>query len=193
MEPPNRSDRRSADDPAAEAESTGVPEASADASGVASSGAPGLRDHASSGEFAVSKRYSTYVLALLFCVSLLNMLDRQILGMLIVSIQAEFGVSDTAMGFLTGPSFALFYALAGIPIARWADRGVRRSIIALGLLLWSGLTLASGSAQSFGQLVAARLGIGVGEAAGTPPAHSLISDYFPPERRAFALALFTVC
>jgi len=142
--------------------------------------------------FAVSQVYSTYVLVLLFGVAVLNMLDRQILGMLVVPIKAEFGVSDTAIGFLTGPSFALFYALAGIPIARWADRGVRRSIISLGLLVWSGLTLASGMVGHFGQLVVARLGVGVGEAAGTPPSHALISDYFPPERRAFALAVFTV-
>ncbi len=142
--------------------------------------------------FAVSRAYSSYVLALLFCVAVLNMLDRQILGMLVVPIKAEFGVSDTAMGMLTGPSFALFYALAGIPIARWADRGVRRSIISIGLLVWSGLTLASGWVSGFGQLVAARLGVGVGEAAGTPPSHALISDYFPPDRRAFALAVFTV-
>jgi len=144
------------------------------------------------GSFAASRGYSTWVLSLLFCVAVFNMLDRQILGMLVVSIKAEFGVSDTAIGFLTGPSFALFYALAGIPIARWADRGVRRSIIALGLFLWSGLTLASGMATSFLQLVVARLGVGVGEAAGTPPSHALISDYFPPSRRAFALAIFSV-
>lgn len=152
----------------------------------------GETPHARAEEFVVSNFYSTYVLVLLFGVALLNMLDRQILGMLVVPIKAEFGVSDTAIGLLTGPSFALFYALAGIPIARWADRGVRRSIIALGLLVWSGLTLASGSVQGFGQLVAARLGVGIGEAAGTPPSHSLISDYFPPERRSFALAVFTV-
>jgi len=143
-------------------------------------------------EFAVSNVYSTYVLVLLFGVAVLNMLDRQILGMLVTPIKTEFGVSDTAIGFLTGPSFALFYALAGIPIARWADRGVRRSIISLGLLVWSGLTLASGMAVNFGHLVVARLGVGVGEAAGTPPSHALISDYFPPERRTFALAVFTI-
>jgi predicted MFS family arabinose efflux permease len=139
-----------------------------------------------------SPAYTHYVLALLFGVAVLNMLDRQILGMLIEPIKAEFGVSDTAMGLLSGPTFALFYALAGIPIARWADRGVRRSIIALGLLLWSGLTLASGLAQGFGQLVLARLGVGIGEAAGTPPSHALITDYFPPDRRAAALAIFTI-
>jgi predicted MFS family arabinose efflux permease len=143
-------------------------------------------------EFSVSTVYSTYVLVLLFGVAVLNMLDRQILGMLVVPIKAEFGVSDTAMGFLTGPSFALFYALAGIPIARWADRGVRRSIISLGLTIWSGLTLASGFVVDFSHLVVARLGVGVGEAAGTPPSHALISDYFPPERRTTALAIFTI-
>ena len=133
-----------------------------------------------------------YVLGLLFCVAMFNMLDRQILGMLVVPLKAEFGVSDTALGFLTGPSFALFYAVAGIPIARWADRGVRRSIIAMGLFVWSGLTLASGLVTSFTQLVIARLGVGIGEAAGTPPSHALISDLYPPERRAFALAVFSV-
>ena len=152
----------------------------------------GESDQQAPADFRVSGAYSTYVLVLLFGVAVLNMLDRQILGMLVVPIKAEFGVSDTAIGFLTGPSFALFYALAGIPIARWADRGVRRSIISLGLLLWSGLTLASGMVGHFGQLVVARLGVGVGEAAGTPPSHALISDYFPPDRRAFALAVFTV-
>jgi MFS family permease len=143
-------------------------------------------------EFVASALYSKYVLALLFCVAVLNMLDRQILGMLVVPIKAEFGVSDTTMGLLTGPAFALFYAVAGIPIARWADRGVRRSIISLGLLLWSGLTLASGMVQGFSHLVIARLGVGVGEAAGSPPSHALISDYFPPDRRASALAFFTL-
>lgn len=142
--------------------------------------------------FTATPAYASYVLGLFFGVAVLNMLDRQILGMLVAPIQAEFGVSDTAMGFLTGPAFALFYAIAGIPIARWADRGVRRSIIALGLLLWSGLTLVSGMAQTFAHLVIARLGVGVGEAAGTPPAHALLSDYFPPSRRAFALAVFSV-
>ncbi|HZO07789.1 MAG TPA: MFS transporter, partial [Myxococcota bacterium] len=90
-----------------------------------------------------------------------------------------------------GLSFALFFAAAGLPIAHWADRGVRRSILALGLFAWSALTLASGLAASFAQLVVARLAIGVGEAAGTPTAHALISDYYPPQRRAGALAIYT--
>ena len=144
------------------------------------------------GPFKPSPAYSNYVLGLLMLVAAFNLLDRQIFGMLIEPIKREFGVSDTWIGLLTGLSYAVFYTAAGIPIARWADRGVRRSIVALGLLLWSGLTLASGFVHSFGYLVAARLGVGIGEAAGTPPSHSIISDYFPPQRRATALATMSV-
>jgi len=152
----------------------------------------GMPKHGANEGFAASRAYTSWVLALLFGVAILNMLDRQILGILVIPIQREFGVSDTAMGLLSGPTFALFYAIAGIPVARWADRGVRRTIIALGLLLWSGLTLASSAVSSFAGLVIARLGVGIGEAAGTPPSHALITDYFPPERRAVALAIFSV-
>lgn len=137
-----------------------------------------------------SPRYANYVLGLLFLVYVFNFIDRQILAILLDPIKADLGVSDTAMGFLTGFAFALFYTLAGIPIARWADSGTRRSIIALGLLVWSAMTAASGLARSFLHLALARVGVGVGEAAGSPPAHSLISDYFPPERRAFALSIY---
>ncbi|MBK7949738.1 MAG: MFS transporter [Deltaproteobacteria bacterium] len=130
--------------------------------------------------FTASKAYTRWVLTLLFGVAILNMLDRQILGILVVPIKAEFGVSDTAMGFLTGPSFALFYAVAGIPVARYADRGVRRTIIATGLALWSGLTLASSAVSSFAQLVVARLGVGIGEAAGTRRPTRSSPTTFPP-------------
>jgi MFS family permease len=94
------------------------------------------------------------------------------------------------MGFLAGFAFALFYTFAGIPIARLADRRSRSGIISLGLLVWTTMTAASGMVQSFWQLAAARVGVGVGEAAGSPPAHSLLTDYFPPERRATALSLY---
>ena len=141
--------------------------------------------------FEASAAYTRYVLGVLFCVAVFALVDRQIFGMLIEPIKREFGVSDTWLGLASGLGFALFYAIAGLPIARWADRGVRRSIIALGLFAWSALTLASGFVTSFGQLVAARLAIGVGEAAGTPPAHALLSDYFPPARRAGALSVYT--
>lgn len=127
---------------------------------------------------------------MLFLVYVFNFIDRQILSILIDPIKEELGVSDSAMGFLTGFAFAIFYAVAGIPIARLADRGVRRSIIAVGLTVWSVMTALCGLAGNFLQLAAARIGVGVGEAACSPPSHSLISDYFPPERRATAISIY---
>ncbi len=135
---------------------------------------------------------ANYVLTILVIVYVFNFIDRQILSILLLPIQQELGVSDAAMGFLTGVAFALFYTTAGIPIARWADRGSRVSIIALGLALWSGMTALSGLARSYLQLAIARVLVGVGEAAASPASHSLISDYFPPERRATALAIYTI-
>ena len=143
------------------------------------------------GEPAISPRYANYVLGLLFLVYVFNFIDRQILSILLDPIKAELGVSDSAMGFLTGLAFALFYTVAGIPIARWADSGTRRTIIALGLFAWSAATACSGLARNFLQLALARVAVGVGEAAGSPPAHSLISDYFPPERRATAISIYS--
>jgi MFS family permease len=138
----------------------------------------------------ISPRYASYVLGVLFTVYVINFIDRQVLSVFIGPIKAEFGVSDTKMGLLVGFAFALFYTFAGIPIARWADRGNRRSIIAIGLAVWSAMTVASGLARNFAQLALARVGVGVGEAAGSPPAHSLISDYFPANRRATALGIY---
>ncbi len=140
---------------------------------------------------AISPGYANYVLATLFLVYVINFIDRQVLSVFITPIKEEFGVSDTFMGFLVGFAFALFYTIAGIPIARWADRGNRRTIIAIGLTVWSGMTVASGLARNFFQLALARIGVGVGEAAGSPPAHSLISDYFPPQKRATALGIYS--
>lgn len=136
--------------------------------------------------------YANYVLGVLFLVYVFNFVDRQILAILLEDIKAELGVSDTAMGFLTGMAFALFYTVAGIPIARWADLGVRRSVIALGLVVWSAMTAVSGLVQNFIQLTIVRVGVGVGEAACSPPAHSLIADYFPPQRRATALSVYNM-
>jgi MFS family permease len=136
--------------------------------------------------------HARYVLGLLFVVNVFNFVDRQILAILLEPIKADLGASDTAMGFLTGIAFALFYTVAGIPIARAADRGSRRTVIAIGLALWSGMTAASGLVRSYGQLALARIGVGVGEAACSPPAHSLLADYFPPERRATALAVYAM-
>jgi MFS family permease len=138
----------------------------------------------------VSRSYSYYVLGLLSLVYVFNFIDRQVLAMLVQPIKDEFGVSDTAMGLLAGFAFVVFYTFAGIPIARWADRGSRRTIITLAVTLWSAMTAASGLVRSFAQLALARVLVGVGEAGGSPPAHSLISDYFPPERRATALSIY---
>ncbi len=105
----------------------------------------------------ISGRDARIGLGLLSIVYAVNLLDRQILSMLLVPIKADLGISDTALGFLTGTSFALFSATAGIPIARWADRGTRTHVIAVGLVLWSGATAVYGLAQSFTQLAMARI------------------------------------
>lgn len=144
------------------------------------------------GPGAPSARYRSYVLGLLVAVYVFNFIDRQILSILVEDIKRELELSDTALGFLSGIAFALFYTTAGIPIARWADRGSRRTIIAIGLAIWSAMTALTGLARTFWHLVGARVGVGIGEAACSPPAHSLISDYFPPERRATALSVYSL-
>ncbi len=138
----------------------------------------------------VRRGYASYVLALLTLVYVVSFIDRQILAMLIEPIKREFGVSDTAMGLLTGFAFVLFYTLAGIPIARLADRVSRKGIITVSLAVWSLVTAGSGLARSFAQLAGMRVLVGIGEAGCNPSAHSLISDYFPPQRRATALSVY---
>jgi predicted MFS family arabinose efflux permease len=132
------------------------------------------------------------VLGILVVVYAVNFVDRNILSVLLQPIKEELGASDAAMGFLTGFAFAVFYTVAGIPIARLADRHSRRTIMAVGIAFWSLMTAVSGLAKSFMWLALARIGVGIGEASATPAAHSLISDYFPPERRTRALAIYNV-
>ena len=132
-----------------------------------------------------------YVLAVLTLVYTFNHIDRQILLILVEPIKAELEISDSAIGALTGFYFALFYATFGIPIAMWADRGNRRNILAISLATWSGMTALSGIAQNFWHLALARMGVGIGEAGGTPPATSMISDLYAPKERAFALGIYT--
>jgi predicted MFS family arabinose efflux permease len=131
-------------------------------------------------------------LGILLVVYVFNFIDRTILSILLEPIKEEFQVSDTYLGFLSGIAFALFYTVVGIPVARWADRGSRRTIIALALFLWSGMTAVTGLARTFAHLAIARVGVGIGEAGCSPPAHSLISDLFPPERRATALSIYAL-
>lgn len=135
--------------------------------------------------------YARYVLGLLTLVYLSNHIDRQILMILLEPIKKEFGTTDFQMGLLTGPAFALFYTFAGIPIARWADRGSRKTIVALSVAIWSVMTALSGIARGFISLGLLRVGVGIGEAGCSPPSHSLISDYFPPHQRARAMGLFS--
>jgi MFS family permease len=139
-----------------------------------------------------SAAYRGYVLGLLLVVYVVNFIDRSIVNILLQPIKAEFQPSDTALGFLSGVAFAIFYATLGLPIARWADRGVRRDIIALALALWSGMTVLCGLARTFPQLALARIGVGVGEAGCSPPAHSILSDYYPPEKRGTAFATYAL-
>lgn len=139
--------------------------------------------------FHISDVYRRYVLVLLLLVALFNFVDRQIFAVLLEAIKKDFSLTDTELGMLGGMAFAVFYSLCGIPIAWVADRSNRRNIIAIALCLWSAMTAICGLTTGFVSLFLARVGVGIGEAGGTPPANSLIADYFPPERRATAMAV----
>ena len=136
--------------------------------------------------------YSRYVLIILTIVYTFNFIDRQIIAILSPAIKEDLGLSDTMLGFLKGLAFVVLYSTIGIPIAWAADRFNRVSIIATALAVWSGFTALSGFAANAGQLILARIGVGIGEAGCSPPAHSLISDYFPKEKRASALATYSL-
>lgn len=141
---------------------------------------------------AQSRAYRRYALILLTSIYALSMLDRQIVTILAEPIKAELGLADWQLGAISGLAFALFYTLLGLPIARFADRGDRSYIISAALALWSTFTVLCGFATSFALLLLARLGVGVGEAGGTPPAHSLITEFTPREKRASALATYSL-
>ena len=148
-----------------------------------------MKNNSKTGLSNSSNRY--YVLFILTVVYTFNFIDRQLLAILQESIKAELQLTDGQLGLLAGFAFALFYVTAGIPIARWADRSNRRNIVAGALALWSLMTALSGFVQNYLQLLLARVGVGVGEAGGSPPSHSMISDIFPPERRASALGIYS--
>jgi predicted MFS family arabinose efflux permease len=131
-------------------------------------------------------------IALLTLLYLLNFVDRQLVGILGQPMKAELGMSDKQLGLLSGVAFALFYTMLGLPVARIAERKRRVGVIAISLGLWSTMTALCGLAQTIPQLVLARLGVGVGEAGYAPTAQSLIADLVPAERRATALALFSL-
>lgn len=140
-----------------------------------------------------SPRLAWYAVIVLMVAYLFSYVDRQILSMLVGPIKADLGLSDTEISLLHGLAFAVCYTVLGVwPIGQWADSGNRRNIVAWGIFLWSAMTALCGRATSYAGLFAARIGVGVGEAALTPTAYSMLADYFPPERRGRALGLFSM-
>lgn len=139
-----------------------------------------------------ASRSARYTLGLLTLIYVVNHIDRQLMYILVEPVRTDLGLDDGQMGWIVGGGFALFYASMGIPIGRIADSTNRRNLIAGALGIWSLFTAVSGLARGFFQLFAARVGVGIGEAGCTPPAHSMISDLFPPERRGSALATYSL-
>ncbi|QTH20284.1 MFS transporter [Rhizorhabdus wittichii] len=135
-------------------------------------------------------RYAWYVLGVLILVYALNFIDRQILSILAQNVKRDLDLTDAQLGFLYGTAFAIFYATFGIPLGRLADRWNRVTLLALGLAIWSAMTVLSGFSESFGELAFARIGVGIGEASAAPAAFSLIAAYFPKEKRGFALSIY---
>ena len=131
-----------------------------------------------------------YALGMLTLIYSLNFLDRTVITILIDPIKRDYHLSDKMMGFISGFGFVIMYSILAAPVARWADRGNRRSIITWGLVLWSGMTALAGIARNALQLTLSRFGVGVGEAAGTAPSASMISDLFPGETRSSAMSIY---
>ena len=131
----------------------------------------------------LAKPVRTYAMSLLLGIYTINFLDRQVVNILAEPIKQDLGLADWQLGLMSGLAFALFYTVLGIPIARLAERGNRPMIIGSAVAAWSAFTALCGVAQNFVQLILFRIGVGVGEAGCSPPAHSLISDYVPKENR----------
>lgn len=139
-----------------------------------------------------SPRYRIYMLIALLVTYTVNYMDRIVLAVLLPQIKAEMALADWQLGVLVGVAFALFYSILGLPIARWADSANRVSIITLAVTVWSLMTAAGGLASNFLQLLLARIGVAIGEAGGTPPAHSIIGDIFSVKRRSSAIAVYSL-
>lgn len=136
--------------------------------------------------------YAWYVVSVLMLANVSSFVDRQILSLLVVPIQRDLAITDTQMSLLLGLAFAVFYSILGFPIGRLADVRSRRAIIGWGIATWSVMCALCGVARTYGQLFLARVGVGVGEAALSPPAYSLIADYFPARRLASAMSLYSM-
>lgn len=147
-------------------------------------------DRAPEGPYSTG--YVWYAMAIVFLVSVFNVVDRTIVSVLVPGIQADLGLGDDDMGFLMGPAFAIVHFLAVLPAAWLADRTSRRAVIAGALAVWSGMTALGGAAQGFWSFCITRMGVGIGEAGGAPPAVSLLSDTAPPSMRARALSALTI-
>ena len=139
-----------------------------------------------------TKFYRNYVLAMLAISYAFSYMDRQIVSILLDDLKVEFSLNDTQLGLLSGLSFALFYSFLAIPIARYADRHNRVRVISVAIALWSMVTALCGAAQNFVQLFLCRMGVGVGEAGGLSPSHSVISDYFDEKSRPLAISIFSL-
>ena len=137
-------------------------------------------------------RYAWYVVGVLTLANASAFIDRQILGLLVAPVRRDLAIGDAEIGTLYGLAFAAFYTLLGLPIARTADHGSRRAIIGVGIGVWSAMTILSGFTTNYRELVFARFGVAIGEAALTAPAASLLADYFPASRRATALSVYTL-
>ena len=135
-------------------------------------------------------KYRYYVLGILTLTSMLNIADRLVFSILMEDIKQEYTMSDTQLALLAGFAFALFYATLGIPIARLADKSNRKNIIAISLTVWSTMTALCGAAIGFWSLFLARMGVGAGEAGGSPPSYSMIADYFKPSERTWAMGIY---
>lgn len=142
------------------------------------------------GQAKASSHYKWYALALLFTTYVVNIIDRHIINILVEPIQADLGLNDTQIGFITGLAFAFFYTVMGIPLALLADRWHRTRLICLCSTLWSLMTAASGAATGYASMAATRMGVGIGEAGLTPTANSLIGDLFSPRSRGKALGIY---
>src|SRR6195256_2286453 len=138
---------------------------------------------------AVARGYARYVLAVMVGINFLNYMDRYVGSAASPLIQKEFGLSDTAVGLL-GSAFLLVYAGAALPFGYWADRGVRKTVVAVGVAIWSLATLFTGFARSFTQLFLSRAALGIGEAGYFPAGTSLLSDYFPKEQRGRVMSIW---
>jgi len=136
--------------------------------------------------------YAWYAVIVLMLAQMCSFIDRMIMGLLVSPIRTSFNISDTQFSLLAGLAFAIFYSVMGLPLARIADRKSRRVLIAVGITVWSAMTTLCGFAQGFWSLFAARVGVGVGEAALSPAAYSMITDYFPKKSLARALSVYTI-